>query len=73
VSAQHVEQARLPASRFGPSAQNWSRKTPCSTWVNRVPSSIDSNSKDATDVDMWTSSSHMSYVVTMRTCSTMSV
>ena len=28
---------------------------------------------DATDVDMCTPSSHMSYVVTMRTCSTMSV
>jgi hypothetical protein len=33
----------------GPSAQNWSKKTtPCSTYVNRVPSSIGSNSNDAT-------------------------
>jgi hypothetical protein len=43
---------RLPSSRFGPSAQNWSKKTPCSTCVNRVPSSVGSNSNDATDVDM---------------------
>jgi uncharacterized protein YndB with AHSA1/START domain len=37
-----------------------SKKTPCSTCVNRVPSAVGSNSNDATDVDMCTPSSHMS-------------